>query len=216
VVPKNINCCGSLNHHLGKENSAHKEFKNNILHWHDEYLKGGLDAIISNTSGCGTTIKDYGFIFRGDVTLKKKAKKISELTKDISEYLSDNLKLNFKDNNKKVYKIAYHSACSMQHGQKIHSKPIDLLKKTGNEILEIPDGHLCCGSAGTYNMLQAEIADKLLKEKVMNIEKIKPDIISTGNIGCITQIANGIKIPILHTIEILDWYTGGPKPKILN
>jgi len=104
----------------------------------------------------------------------------------------------------------------MQHGQKIHSKPIDLLKKTGNEILEIPDGHLCCGSAGTYNMLQAEIADKLLKEKVINIEKIKPDIISTGNIGCITQIAMGTKIPILHTVELLDWYTGGPKPKILS
>jgi len=215
VVPKKINCCGSLNHHLGKADSAHKEFKNNILHWYDEYSKDGLDAIISNTSGCGTTIKDYGFIFREDAALEKKAKKISELTKDISEYLSDNLKLNFKDNNK-VYKIAYHSACSMQHGQKIHSKPIDLLKKTGNEILEIPGGHLCCGSAGTYNMLQAEIADKLLKEKVMNIEKIKPDIISTGNIGCITQIANGTNIPILHTIEILDWYTGGPEPKLLS
>lgn len=217
VVPKKVKCCGSLNHHLGKERSAHKEFKNNILHWHDEYLKNGLDAIISNTSGCGTTLKDYGFIFRGDNALKKKAKKISELTKDISEYLSDNLKINFKDKKSaNIYKIAYHSACSMQHGQKIHSKPMDLLKKTRNDIVEIPDGHLCCGSAGTYNMLQAEIADKLLKEKVMNIEKIKPDIIATGNIGCITQISSGIKIPILHTIEILDWYTGGPKPKILS
>ncbi len=215
VVPKKIKCCGSLNHHLGKEHFAHEEFKNNILHWYDEYSKGGLDAIISNASGCGTTIKDYRFIFRGDDELKKKAKKISELTKDISEYLTQSLKLNFKNINKN-YKIAYHSACSLQHGQKVHTEPMDLIKKTGNEVVEIPDGHLCCGSAGTYNMLQAEIAGKLLKEKIMNIEKIKPDIISTGNIGCITQISIGTKIPILHTVEIIDWYTGGPKPKILS
>ncbi len=215
VVPKKIKCCGSLNHHLGKEHSAHEEFKNNILQWHDEYSKGGLDAIISNTSGCGTTIKDYGFVFRGDGELKKKAKKISELTKDISEYLTQSLKLNFKNINKN-YKIAYHSACSLQHGQKVHTEPMDLIKKTGNEVVEIPDGHLCCGSAGTYNMLQAEIAERLLKEKIMNIEKIKPDIILTGNIGCITQISIGTKIPILHTVEIIDWYTGGPKPKILS
>ena len=116
----------------------------------------------------------------------------------------------------KKYKIAYHSACSMQHGQKIHKEPINLIKKTGNEVLEISDGHLCCGSAGTYNLLQNDIAKKLLKNKIINIEKIKPQIISTGNIGCITQIASGTKIPILHTVEIIDWYTGGPKPEVLR
>ena len=127
------------------------------------------------------------------------------------------MKLKFKKSKKnKNLKIAYHSACSMQHGQKIHAMPINLIKRTGNEVLEIPDGHLCCGSAGTYNILQTEIADKLLNEKVINIEKVKPDIISTGNIGCISQISSGTKIPILHTAEIIDWYTGGPKPKILN
>ena len=217
VVPKKIECCGSLNHHLGKENLAHKNFINNINIWYDEYLNKGLDAIISNTSGCGTTLKDYVFIFRDNKELKKKAKKVSELTKDISEFLTQNLKLKFKEIKKnKNLKIAYHSACSMQHGQKIHFEPMNLIKKTGNEVFEIPDGHICCGSAGTYNMLQNEIADKLLKEKVKNIEKVKPDIISTGNIGCITQIANGTKIPILHTAELIDWYTGGPKPKILS
>ena len=155
VVPKNIDCCGSLNHHLGKENIAHETFKNNISIWYDEYLNNGLDAIISNTSGCGTTLKDYGFIFRQDKSFKKKAKKISELTKDISEYLEENVKLNFiaKPKNTKPYKIAYHSACSMQHGQKVHKEPINLIKKTGNEVLEIPEGHICCGSAGTYNLL---------------------------------------------------------------
>jgi len=218
VVSKKINCCGSLNHHMGKSDLAQKNFKNNILIWHDEYLKNGLDAIISNTSGCGTTLKDYGFIFRLDKDFKKKAKKISELTKDISEYLEENVKLNFitKSKNTKAYKIAYHSACSLQHGQKIHKESIDLIKKTGNEVLEIPDGHICCGSAGTYNLLQNEIAEKLLKNKIFNIKKIKPQIISTGNIGCITQISQAIDIPILHTIEIIDWYTGGPKPEILK
>ena len=218
IVFKEIDCCGSLNHHLGKSTLAEETFKNNISVWYEEYLKNGLDAIISNTSGCGTTLKDYGFIFRGDADFKKKDKKISELTKDITEYLDDKVKLNFITNkpNEKKYKIAYHSACSMQHGQKIHKQPINLIKKTGNEVLEISDGHLCCGSAGTYNLLQSEIAKKLLQKKIENIEKIKPQFISTGNIGCITQIANGTKIPILHTIEIIDWYTGGPKPDILR
>ena len=218
VVRREIECCGSLNHHLGKNDLANKTFRHNIEVWYDEYLKNGLDAIISNTSGCGTTIKDYGFIFRSDKNLKKKAKKISELTKDITEYLDENVKLNFvqKSRNEKKYKIAYHSACSMQHGQKIHNEPINLIKKTGNEVHEIPDGHICCGSAGTYNILQSDIAKRLLKNKISNIKKIKPQIISTGNIGCITQISQATEIPILHTIEIIDWYTGGPKPKILK
>jgi glycolate oxidase iron-sulfur subunit len=215
IVPKKIRCCGSLAHHLGKNDEAHQDFINNINIWYDEHLKGNLDAILSNTSGCGTTLKDYGFIFRDDKKMKKKAKKISELTKDISEYLNESLKLNIKIKDKK-YKIAYHSACSMQHGQKVHDQPMSLLNKTKNEIMEIPEGHICCGSAGTYNILQTEIAKQLLKKKVDNIESLKPDFISTGNIGCITQISNGTETPILHTIEILDWYTGGPKPKILK
>ena len=215
IVPKKVRCCGSLNHHLGKNDDAHQDFINNINVWYDEYLKGNLDAILSNTSGCGTTMKDYGFIFRDNKKMKKKAKKISELTKDVSEYLSENLNLKFKNKEKK-FRIAYHSACSMQHGQKIHSQPINLLEKTKNEILEIPEGHICCGSAGTYNILQSKIANQLLKNKIKNIESLNPQIISTGNIGCITQISHGTDIPILHTIELLDWYTGGPKPKILN
>ena len=218
VVSKGINCCGSLNHHLGKSDLAYNNFKKNIKIWYDEYLNNGLDAIISNTSGCGTTLKDYGFILRADEEYKKKAKKISELTKDITEYLDENVKLNFIDRNlnEKKYKIAYHSPCSMQHGQKVHKEPINLIKKTGNEVYEISDGHICCGSAGTYNLLQTDIAKKLLQDKINNIEKIKPQFISTGNIGCITQIANGTKIPILHTVEIIDWFTGGPKPDVLG
>tara|TARA_A100001011_G_C14312943_1_gene846519 strand:- start:1333 stop:2631 length:1299 start_codon:yes stop_codon:yes gene_type:complete len=212
VVINEIECCGSLNHHLGKENKAHKSFKENINYWYDEYLNNGLDAIISNTSGCGTTLKDYGFIFRDDLEFKKKAKKISELTKDITEFLLNSLKLNYVNNDGKKYKIAYHSACSMQHGQKVHNEPIELLRKTGNSVFEIPEGHLCCGSAGTYNILHQDIAKKLLKEKVSNINKVSPDFISTGNIGCITQISSGTNIPIIHTVEVINWLTGGNKP----
>ena len=217
IVPKEITCCGSLNHHLGKEDLAHKSFVNNINFWFKCYEERNLDAILVTTSGCGTTLKDYGHIFRDDPDkdLRKKAKIISSLAKDVTEYLGKNIKLNFVEKDKK-FKIAYHSACSMQHGQKLHSQPINLLKKTGNEIVEIPDGHLCCGSAGTYNLLQGEMASELLVRKVSNIDKVKPDFISTGNIGCITQISSGTKIPILHTIEILHWYTGGEKPNAIN
>ena len=217
IVPKEITCCGSLNHHLGKEDLAHKSFVNNINFWFKCYEEKNLDAILVTTSGCGTTLKDYGHIFRDDPDkdLRKKAKIISSLAKDVTEYLGKNIKLNFVEKDKK-FKIAYHSACSMQHGQKLHNQPINLLKKTGNEIVEIPDGHLCCGSAGTYNLLQGEMASELLVRKVSNIDKVKPDFISTGNIGCITQISSGTKIPILHTIEILNWYTGGEKPNAIN
>lgn len=215
ILPK-IDCCGSLNHHLGKRELAHSSFKKNINLWHEEYLKNGLDAIISNTSGCGTTLKDYGFIFRNDEKFMKKAKKISELTKDITEFLDENLKLNFETDDNKKYKIAYHSACSMQHGQKIHEQPINIIKKTGNTVLKIPDGHLCCGSAGTYNILHQKMAKALLRNKVKNILEVSPDFIATGNIGCITQISSGISIPIVHTVEVIDWFTGGPKPEKLK
>tara|TARA_B100000965_G_scaffold295230_1_gene253271 strand:- start:630 stop:1928 length:1299 start_codon:yes stop_codon:yes gene_type:complete len=216
VVLPEIDCCGSLNHHLGKKDQAHSSFKKNINLWHDEYLKNGLDAIISNTSGCGTTLKDYGFIYRDDKELSKKAKKISELTKDITEFLDKSLKLDFKNNEEKKYKIAYHSACSMQHGQKVHDQPINIIKKTGNTVLNIPDGHICCGSAGTYNILHQKMAKALLNNKIKNILKVSPDFIATGNIGCITQISSGTSIPIIHTVEVIDWLTGGPKPQKLK
>ena len=217
IVPKKVDCCGSLNHHLGKEELAHKSFINNINSWFKWYEEKNLDAILVTTSGCGTTLKDYGYIFRDhpDKELRRKAKMVSSLAKDVTEYLGKNIKLNYVKKDKK-FTIAYHSACSMQHGQKIHQQPMDLLKKTGNEIVEIPDGHLCCGSAGTYNLLQDEMAAELLKRKVSNIDKVKPDFISTGNIGCMTQISSGTKIPIVHTIEILNWYTGGEKPIAIN
>ena len=218
-ILKEIKCCGSLTHHLGKEEISHKYFIENINAWFDLYEKQKIDAILVNTSGCGTTIKDYGFIFKNhpDKVFRKKAKLISDIALDITEYLEESIKLDFtRTEHNKRYNIAYHSACSMQHGQKVHKQPIELLKKTGNNILEVPDGHLCCGSAGTYNLMHDEIASELLKRKCENIQKIQPDIIAAGNVGCITQISNGTKIPIVHTIELIDWFTGGKKPSRLK
>ena len=142
--------------------------------------------------------------------------KISELSKDITEYIDESLNLKFKEEEEKKYKIAYHSPCSMQHGQKVHDQPIGLIKQTGNKVFDIPDGHVCCGSAGTYNILQQKMAKALLEQKIKNIKKIAPDFISTGNIGCMTQISSGTDIPIVHTIEVIDWFTGGPKPNKLK
>ena len=219
-VLSEIKCCGSLTHHMGKEDISHQYFIQNINAWYELYEREKIDAILVNTSGCGTTLKDYGFIFKNhpDKVLRKKAKQISELALDITEYLEESIKLDFTNskNINKKYNIAYHSACSMQHGQKVHDQPFQLLKKTGNNILEIPDGHLCCGSAGTYNLMQEELATELQTRKCENIKKVNPDIIAAGNIGCITQISNGVNIPIVHTIELIDWFTGGKKPSGLN
>jgi glycolate oxidase iron-sulfur subunit len=199
-------CCGSLTHHMGREEQALNSARNNVDVWMREMEKGGLDAIIITASGCGTTIKDYGHMLARDEAYAAKAAKIAALAKDITEYLAGldlpQLPINGKT-------IAYHSACSMQHGQKITSLPKQLLQKAGYKVKEPAEGHLCCGSAGTYNMLQPEISAELKVRKVKNIEALKPDVIATGNIGCMTQIATGTEIPIRHTVELLAEAYGG-------
>jgi glycolate oxidase iron-sulfur subunit len=199
---------------MGHEHDALSFAKNNIDVWTRELNGEGIDAILITASGCGTTIKDYGFMLRTDAAYKDKAAKVSSLAKDISEYL---VKLGLvAPKNPSRIKVAYHSACSMQHGQKIDRQPKELLTGAGFVVREIAEGHLCCGSAGTYNMLQSEIAGRLLSRKVANIEKTEPQVVATGNIGCMTQIASGTKIPVVHTVELLDWATGGPLPKTLQ
>jgi glycolate oxidase iron-sulfur subunit len=214
VYPENTGCCGSLVHHMGKSDRAHAQAKVMIDAWHRDTKEGGgkgLDAIVINASGCGTTIKDYGFMFRNDPDYAEKAELISSLAKDVTEFLFDvGLMPSVVETGQR---IAYHSACSMQHGQKITTQPKDLLKAAGFKVQDVPQGHLCCGSAGTYNILQPEISAKLLENKVANIEKTRPEFIATGNIGCITQIGQGTNIPIVHTVEVLDWTSGGPKPE---
>ncbi|MGJ7042161.1 glycolate oxidase iron-sulfur subunit [Shinella sp. BE166] len=213
VAPAGEVCCGSLVHHMGREAQALEAARRNVDVWLGEVEKGGLDAIIITASGCGTTIKDYGFMLRLDPAYADKAARVSALAKDITEYLST---LDLPQQEARGLTVAYHSACSMQHGQKITMAPKTLLKKAGFVVRDPAEGHLCCGSAGTYNILQSEISAKLKARKVKNIEAIKPDLIATGNIGCITQIATGTAIPILHTVELLDWAYGGKKPAVLS
>ncbi|MDK1378607.1 MULTISPECIES: glycolate oxidase subunit GlcF [unclassified Sinorhizobium] len=210
VVSAGEGCCGALVHHMGREEQALEAARRNVDIWLKAADEDGLDAIIVTASGCGTTIKDYGHMLRLDPGYAEKAAKVSALAKDITEYLAG---LELPQREARGMTVAYHSACSMQHGQKITTVPKELLKRAGFTVREPAEGHLCCGSAGTYNILQSEISTKLKARKVRNIEATKPDVIASGNIGCITQIATGTALPIVHTVELLDWAYGGQKPK---
>ena len=210
VVAAGAGCCGALVHHLGKVDASHAAAKANIDAWTREIDGAGLDAIIVNTSGCGTTLKDYGFMLRSDPAYAGKAAAVSALAKDVSEVMAE-LGLGAVVAPTGLT-VAYHAACSLQHGQQIRAEPKALLTAAGFTVKEVPEGHLCCGSAGTYNLLQPEIAGELKARKVANILSTAPDLIAAGNIGCITQIASGTGVPIVHTVELLDWATGGPKP----
>jgi glycolate oxidase iron-sulfur subunit len=210
VLVKDEQCCGALTHHLGRDDDALARARANISVWAAEAERNGLDAILVTTSGCGTVIKDYGFMLREDRQFAASAAKISALAKDITEYVSAIDLLPPQQQSDIV--IAYHSACSLQHGQKITQAPKELLSKNGFVVKDVPESHLCCGSAGTYNILQPDIASRLRDRKVANIATVKPDMIAAGNIGCMVQIASGTSVPVVHTIELLDWATGGSRP----
>ena len=210
VLPNGEGCCGALLHHLGKEAGALAHARANIDVWSREIEGHGLDAILITASGCGTMIKDYGFLLRDDPAYAAKAARVSALAKDVTEFLG---LLDLPEPAQPCgLTVAYHSACSMQHGQRIDALPRRLLTQAGFTVREIPEGHLCCGSAGAYNILEPEIAARLRRRKIANIMQIAPDLVATGNIGCIAQIASGTSIPVLHTIELLDFAHGGPTP----
>jgi glycolate oxidase iron-sulfur subunit len=202
-------CCGSLVHHMGREGESLDAARANVDAWTRLIEAGGLDAIIINASGCGTTVKDYGHMLRLDAAYAGKAARVSALARDITEFLADFGLAGAAA--PEALTVAYHSACSMQHGQRIRTQPKDLLAGAGFAVRDVPEGHLCCGSAGIYNIMQPELAGRLKARKLANIDRVAPDVIATGNIGCITQL-EGAGIPIVHTIELLDWATGGPKP----
>lgn len=205
VIPQKLGCCGALVHHMGREAEAHGQAAANIR----AYLAAGrLDAIIINTSGCGTTVKDYGSYFAG-TPLQAEAAQVAGLARDITEFVAD---IGLPDPAPKPLRVAYHAACSLQHGQQIRTAPKDLLKAAGFTVVEPADSHLCCGSAGTYNLLQPEISGELKRRKVATLEATAPQLIATGNIGCMMQIGSGTGLPVVHTVELLDWATGGPKP----
>jgi glycolate oxidase iron-sulfur subunit len=215
VVARGTGCCGALVHHLGREHESSAQAKADIDAWTHELDSKGLDAIIVTASGCGTMVKDYGFIFRNDPAYAEKAARVSALARDVSEVLAELLQPAQRSDtaaDRASLRVAYHSACSLQHGQKLHALAPGLLRKAGFTVLDIPEAHICCGSAGTYSLLQPEMSGQLRDRKARNIESVEPDVIATGNIGCITQIARATGIPIVHTVELLDWATGGPPP----
>jgi glycolate oxidase iron-sulfur subunit len=214
VIPPGEGCCGALVHHMGREHEAHSQAKANIDLWTKEIEGEGLDAIVINVSGCGTTVKDYGFMLRTDPAYAGKAAAVSSLARDISEYL-ETLPQDAPIPPSGLI-VAYHAACSLLHGQRIARQPKDLLTRHGFMVKDIAEGHLCCGSAGTYNILHADIAQTLRDRKIANIAQLSPDVIAAGNIGCITQIASGTAIPVVHPVELIDWATGGPKPAGLS
>ena len=208
VIPRNLGCCGAMSHHMGREDESHAQAARNIRAYLSE---GDLDAVIINTSGCGTTVKDYGHMFRQG-PLAEDAAKVAGLARDVTEFL---VQIGLPEGAPQGLRVAYHAACSLQHGQKVKSAPKDLLKRAGFEVVEPADSHLCCGSAGTYNLLQPEISAELKRRKVATLEARAPQVIAAGNIGCMIQIGSGTGVPVVHTVELLDWATGGPKPPAL-
>ena len=212
VVARGAGCCGALTHHMGREGESHASAAANIRAWMAEKRAGGLDAIVINTSGCGTTVKDYGHMFR-TTDLAGDAGQIAALACDVTELLA---RLKPEARAPEPLRVAYHAACSLQHGQKVTAAPKSLLKAAGFEVVEPADPHLCCGSAGTYNLLQPEISGELKRRKVATLEARRPDVIAAGNIGCMMQIGSGTAIPVVHTVELIDWATGGPKPRALT
>lgn len=212
VVAEGAGCCGALTHHMGKAKQSHATAAKNITAWAREMDGDGLDAIVINTSGCGTTVKDYGHMFRND-PLSEDAARVAGIAMDVSEVL---MKLDMAQGAPKDMTIAYHAACSLQHGQQIKTFPKDLLKRAGFTVVEPKDSHLCCGSAGTYNLMQPEISKQLKDRKVSTLMAKNPDIIAAGNIGCMMQIGSAAGVPVVHTVELLDWATGGPRPPGLD
>jgi len=210
VVVEGAGCCGALVHHMGQADAGKRAAAANVRAW----MRAAPDRIVVNASGCGTQVKDYGYMLRGDRALAENAAWVSARTRDLVEVLDE---LGFAervgDGGIPRLRIAYHSACSMQHGQKITALPMRLLEAAGFEPLSVPEGHICCGSAGTYNLLQPELAGRLRDRKVGNIESTSPDAVAAGNIGCMVQIAGATNLPVLHTAQLLDWATGGPRPE---
>ncbi len=212
VIAKGQGCCGAITHHMGKTKKSHRFAEANVQAWSEEIRVGGIDAIIVNTSGCGTTIKDYWHMLN-ETQYSECAKTISARTMDITEFL---MTLDLPECTPNGVKVAYHAACSLQHGQKVTAYPKILLQKAGFKVFEPRDAHLCCGSAGTYNLLQPEISSELKARKVKTIEAINPDIIAAGNLGCMMQIGSASKLPIVHTVELIDWAQGGPMPSTIS
>ena len=208
VIAHGAGCCGALPLHMGREDEGRALARNNIAAWSSEFANG-VDAVVVNASGCGTTVKDYGHLLGDD-----NARRIGALARDVTELLAG---LHLKATGTiKPYRVAYHDACSLQHGQRVMAPPRSLLSRAGFEVIDLPEKHFCCGSAGTYNLLQPEIAETLGQRKAAHAESVDPDVIAAGNLGCMVQIGRYTQLPVLHTVSLIDWATGGPLPTALR
>ncbi|WCR09499.1 glycolate oxidase subunit GlcF [Paracoccus stylophorae] len=215
VIPQKFGCCGALTLHMGQQDDARARARDSIARLLAAEQGGELDAIVINTSGCGTTIKDYGHLFAQD-DIAQDAARVASLARDVTEFLEG---LGLPDRARaegQGARVAYHSACSLQHGQQIKSAPRTLLTQAGFQVVEPADAHLCCGSAGTYNLLQPDLSAELKRRKVATLEATGPQIIAAGNIGCMMQIGGATGVPVVHTVQLLDWATGGPRPEGLG
>ncbi|NWG25285.1 MAG: glycolate oxidase subunit GlcF [Pseudorhodoplanes sp.] len=213
VVAQGGGCCGSLTLHMGREREAKASARCNVAAWTREIEGEGLDAIVVNASGCGTTVKDYGHLFAQDECASA-ARRVASLARDVSEVLCElGLPVQVAT---RAWRVAYHDPCSMQHGQRVTREPRALLAAAGFRIADVPEGHFCCGSAGTYNLLQPQTAETLGRRKAGHVASTDPDIVATGNIGCIMQLRRYLDIPVVHSVELLDWATGGPRPPALE
>lgn len=212
VIADDEGCCGALSLHMGREDEARKFASRNILSWYNTANRAGIDAIVITASGCGSVIRDYGHqMARTQVAAQ--AARVSDMAMDITAFL-ESMPLDDPDTPMGL-KVAWHPPCSLQHGQKIKDAPAGMLSRAGFDVLMPADSHLCCGSAGVYNILQPRIADQLLANKQKNISETGADVIATANIGCMTQLAKSKKLPVVHVVELLDWATGGAKPESL-
>ena len=212
VIAENAGCCGALDHHMGREDAARDHARRNIAAW-EQVAGGPIDAVIANAAGCGTQVKTYGHLLQQDEGWSARAAKISGLARDVTEVL---VQLGLHATTSSPLRVAYHAACSLQHGQRVTEEPKALLAAAGFVVVEPAEAHLCCGSAGTYNILQPDLAQALGERKAANLDRLKADVIATGNVGCITQLATVTGTPVVHTVELLDWATGGPKPAGLH
>ncbi len=208
VVAEGAGCCGALVHHMGRAEAGRRAAAANVRAW----TRAAPDRIVVTASGCGTQVKDYGHMLRGDPALAENAARVSARARDLTEVVAELGFTPAPGGAVPKLRVAYHSACSMQHGQKITALPMRLLEAAGFEALPVPEGHICCGSAGTYNLLQPGLAARLRDRKAAHIESTRPDAVAAGNIGCMIQIAGATTLPVLHTAQLLDWATGGPRP----
>jgi glycolate oxidase iron-sulfur subunit len=209
VVPEGAGCCGALVHHLGRSEDTHAAVGNAVASWTAEQKRGALDAIIVNAAGCGTHMKDFGFVMRGTAQ-QADAQTVAGLSCDVSEFVAARTLPPRSD--RRLPRVIYHDACSLLHGQKVTEPPRRLLREAGFEVLEVPGKHFCCGSAGSYNLLQPETANELSRRRIQAIEATGAEVIATGNIGCLEQLARMTGLPVVHTVELLDWATGGAPP----